>query len=104
MAGDQIDVLHGLLLALVGVWLGGAAGQVLTVGFFAVGNTDTPTRVGVVGFTLAIPLKIICYRWGGILGLALAASIYTVGTAVAHGVLLRRDLRARVELQPGAVP
>lgn len=100
---DQIDILHGLLLALLGVWLGGAAGQVLTVGFFAVGNTDTPTRVGVVGFTLAIPLKIVCYRWGGILGLALAASLYTMGTAAAHYVLLRRDLRARVALAPSPV-
>jgi peptidoglycan biosynthesis protein MviN/MurJ (putative lipid II flippase) len=95
MTPGEIDVLHALLIGLGGVWLGGAAGQVLTVGFFAIGDTETPTRVGVAGFTIGIPIKVLFYRWWGIQGLAVAASLYTVGTAVAHLACLRRALRRR---------
>lgn len=89
---SQVDLLHALLMLLVGVWFGGAAGQVFTVAFYAFGNTVTPTRTGVVGFTLAIPLKIVAYWLGGILGLAVATSLYTMGTALVHHLLLRRDV------------
>lgn len=91
----QVDTLHALLIGLGGVWLGGAAGQVLTTGFFAAGNTETPTRIGIIGFTVAIPLKIVCFRWWGIYGLAIATSAYTVGTACAHYVYLHRTLSER---------
>lgn len=98
----EIALLHVILVALGGVWLGGAAGQVSTVGFFALGDTRTPTAVGVVGFTLAIPLKIVFYWWWGVVGLAVATSIYTGGNAVAHQLLLRRGIARRAAL--GAVP
>lgn len=99
----QIDLLHALLVLLAGVWFGGAAGQVFTVAFYAFGNTVTPTRTGVVAFTLAIPLKIAGYWLGGILGLAVATSVYTLGTAVAHHFYLRRDL-GRVSIAAEAAP
>jgi len=89
----QVALLHVVLVALGGVWLGGAAGQVSTVSFFALGNTRTPTAVGVVGFTLAIPLKIVFFWWWGVVGLAAATSLYTFGNACAHQVLLLRLLR-----------
>jgi peptidoglycan biosynthesis protein MviN/MurJ (putative lipid II flippase) len=91
----QIVLLHVILVALGGVWLGGAAGQVSTVSFFALGDTRTPTAVGVVGFTLAIPLKIVFYWWWGVVGLAIATSIYTAGNACAHQLLLHRAIGRR---------
>ncbi len=97
---DQIALLHALLVLLIGVWLGGAAGQIFTVAFYAFGNTATPTRVGVVAFTLAIPLKIAAYWLGGILGLAIATSVYTLGAAAAHVVLLRSHVRQRRAATP----
>jgi putative peptidoglycan lipid II flippase len=89
----EVDLLYVLLLSLLGVWLGGATGQLLTTAFFAVGDTRTPTQVGVVGFTVAIPLKFGSYRFGGIEGLAIASSVYTIGTAVGHLVFLERAMR-----------
>ena len=102
----EIVLLHTILVALGGVWLGGAAGQVLTVGFFALGDTRTPTTVGVIGFTIGIPLKILCYWWWGVVGLAIATSAYTACNAVAHHTLLRRGLGRRVALAaaPGPAP
>ena len=97
LEAPQIALLHVILIALGGVWLGGAAGQVSTVSFFALGNTRTPTLVGVVGFTLAIPVKIVFYWWWGVVGLAVATSIYTVGNACAHQILLHRAVRREIE-------
>lgn len=92
---SEIALLHLILVALGGVWLGGAAGQVSTVSFFALGDTRTPTAVGVVGFTVAIPIKIVFYWWWGVVGLAVATSIYTAGNACAHQILLRRAIARR---------
>lgn len=92
---DEISRLHAVLMALAGVWLGGLAGQLLTVGFFAVGETRTPTLVGVIGFTLAIPVKILGFIGWGVVGLAAASSAGSLGNAITHRLLLSRHLRRR---------
>jgi putative peptidoglycan lipid II flippase len=89
----RIEELWWILLLLSGVWIGGAAGQVLATSFYASGDTRTPTRIGVIGFTVAIGLKLLAFRYFGLLGLAVAASLYYLGNTVALLVTLRRDLR-----------
>jgi peptidoglycan biosynthesis protein MviN/MurJ (putative lipid II flippase) len=93
----RIAELWWILLLLSGVWVGGAAGQVLATSFYASGDTRTPTRIGVIGFTVAIGLKLLAFWYFGLLGLAVAASLYYLGNTVALLLTLRRDLRrARV--------
>ena len=89
----RIQELWWILVLLSGVWVGGAAGQVLSTSFYASGDTRTPTRIGVIGFTIAIVLKLIAFWYFGILGLAVAASLYYLGNTVALLLTLRRDLR-----------
>jgi putative peptidoglycan lipid II flippase len=89
----RIDELWWILVLLTGVWVGGAAGQVLSTSFYASGDTRTPTRIGVVGFSIAIVLKLVAFWYFGILGLAVAASLYYLGNTVALLLTLRRDLR-----------
>lgn len=90
---SRIHELWWILVLLTGVWVGGAAGQVLSTSFYASGDTRTPTRIGVVGFTVAIGLKLIAFWYFGIAGLAVAASLYYLGNTVALLLTLRRDLR-----------
>jgi putative peptidoglycan lipid II flippase len=92
-APDRIEHLWWLLLLLSGVWIGGALGQLLSSSFYAQGDTRTPTRVGVFGFTLAIGLKLFAFRRGGIEGLALAASAYYAFNAVVLLICLSRRTR-----------
>jgi putative peptidoglycan lipid II flippase len=89
----RIEELWWILVLLSGVWVGGAAGQVLATSFYASGDTRTPTRIGVIGFTIAIGLKLLAFWYFGILGLAVAASLYYLGNTVALLLTLRRDLR-----------
>jgi putative peptidoglycan lipid II flippase len=90
---DSAHYMYWLLIALTGTWIAGAVGQMLTVGFFAYGNTSTPTRVGVFGFSVGIVLKIAAFKAWGVMGLALAGSVYYILTSCLHTVFLARDLR-----------
>lgn len=85
-----------LFLALSGVWVCGAIGQVTSGGFYAMGDTRTPTRVAVVSFTVAIVLKVLAFvRWGlwGVAGVTSAH--YVANAAIIGGLLSRRIARAR---------
>ena len=97
---DRVAHLWWLLLLLSGVWVGGPLGQILSTSFYVQGDTRTPTRVGIVGFTLAIGLKLFAFRRYGIEGLALAASAYYMLNATALLILLR----CRTRRVPGSMP
>jgi putative peptidoglycan lipid II flippase len=97
---DQVDHLWWLLLLLSGVWIGGTVGQILSTSFYAQGDTRTPARVGVVGFTLAVLLKLLAFRQYGIEGLALAASAYYLLNATVLLALLRRRMRRATDGTP----
>jgi len=46
------------------------------------GDTRTPARIAIVGFTVAILLKVAGFRLAGVAGVAIAASLYYVGNLV----------------------
>jgi putative peptidoglycan lipid II flippase len=90
---EQVHLLWVLLLALGGVWVGGVAGQIIAVSFYAQGDTRTPITIGAIAFTLAIPLKLGAFYVFGLLGLAAAASLYYLGSAGTQWLALERRLR-----------
>lgn len=88
---DEIRRLHQLLLLLGGVLVGGSAGQILTTACYAKGDTRTPVRIGVIGFTLAVVLKVPAFFLWGIGAVAAVASLqYLVSAAVLYPLLDRR--------------
>lgn len=99
----QIVMLWWLLLALAGTWLGGAAGQILASSFYAMGNTVTPTRIGVVGFTIGIALKLIGFSIFGLYGVAIGATLYYLLNAVLLLVFLNREVSRQARQPSGEV-
>jgi putative peptidoglycan lipid II flippase len=100
---DRIQRLWWLLLALAGVWIGSALGQVASTSFYAKGDTRTPMRIGIVGFSIAILLKLVCFFRFGIFGLAIAASLYYMLNAIVLSAALQRSVRrASTERSAGA--
>jgi len=81
ITGANVDLLWFLLLALGGMLVGAALGQVTTAAFYAAGDTRTPTRIAMLTFTLAIPLKVVLFWRFGLVALALATSLYALTTA-----------------------
>jgi putative peptidoglycan lipid II flippase len=92
---DTIRLLWLTLIAMGGFLVGGAIGQISAAAFYATGDTTTPTKVGVLGFTLGSALKIIGLVKFGLVGMAVAASLHQCFNAfVLHALLRRRQHQA----------
>lgn len=76
IAPDAIHLLWIVMIALGGVLIGGAMGQIVSPAFYAKGDTSTPTKVGVLGFAFGVTMEFIGFAWLGVLGIALALSVY----------------------------
>ncbi len=92
-AGDS-DVVSVLLIGQLGVLLGGALGVILANAFYALGDTRTPTMIGIFGFTIGIALKLVLFQEWGVLGIAVAASAYTLFNVIVEFFFLRRSIFA----------
>ncbi|NJB68939.1 putative peptidoglycan lipid II flippase [Desulfobaculum xiamenense] len=91
---DDTLRLWVLLMALGGVWLGGAAGQILANCFYARGDSTTPTRIGVFGFTIGLGAKVAGFLIAGVTGIAIGTSLYYLLNAALLAWFLRRTLHA----------
>jgi putative peptidoglycan lipid II flippase len=75
---ENVQTLFAIMAGLFGVYIGGALGQVTSVAFYAMGDTRTPTRIGIITFTFYIPLKVGAFFYAGLLGLAIATSSFVI--------------------------
>ena len=74
ITAENVRMLWWIMLALIGLLIGGTAGQVTAVAFYAMGDTKTPTMLFVWTFTIYIPIKVLVFLHYGLLGLAIATS------------------------------
>lgn len=92
LPGQDLRTLWLLLVALGGVLVAGGTGQVLSSAYYATGDTRTPTRVGMVGFTIGIGLKVLGLSTMGLVGIALGTSAYYILIAVAMHLSMMKSL------------
>jgi putative peptidoglycan lipid II flippase len=76
ITSENVHTLWWILLALSGVMIGGACGQVISGAFYAIGDTRTPTLLFIVSYTVYLPIKIVVFLKYGLMGLALATSAH----------------------------
>jgi putative peptidoglycan lipid II flippase len=72
----NVRTLWLIMLGLGGMFMGGAMGSVTTSSFYARGDTRLPTRLGMITYTIYIPIKIFAYSLGGVLALAISVSAF----------------------------
>jgi putative peptidoglycan lipid II flippase len=96
---QNVLLLQAILIALGGVYVGGALGQILTTAFYAKADTVTPTKIGIVAYSLGMALKIAGFILFGLLGIAGATSLYYLLAASALYLSLAGKLRT-VETRP----
>jgi putative peptidoglycan lipid II flippase len=89
----NVTTLWLLMVALGGVVFGGLTGQIFTTAFYAKGNTVMPTRVGVIGFTLGVIIKVLAFSQWGVIGLAAGTSIYYILNAITLYILIEGQLK-----------
>lgn len=80
-----------ILLAASGLFILGASSSLLAGAFYARGDTRTPTLIGSASFTVSIGIKILMFKYMGIIGLSLAVSFQYVLSALLMVIWLQRQ-------------
>ena len=75
---QDMERLWWIMVWLGGAFLGSSMGQISSSSLYASGDTTTPTRLGIVTYTLYIPAKIALFYAYGIAGLAVATGLFFV--------------------------
>jgi peptidoglycan biosynthesis protein MviN/MurJ (putative lipid II flippase) len=78
ITAGNVRTLWWIMIALLGVMVGGTVGQVTSVAFYAMGDTKTPTNLFILTFTIYIPIKVLVFMRYGLIGLAVATSVHLV--------------------------
>lgn len=76
VSASNVTELWWIMIWLGGMFFGAAAGQISSSSFYACGDTVTPTRMSVLTYTASIPGKMTAFYCWGVVGLAIATSIY----------------------------
>lgn len=88
---DNVHLLWLIMIALVGVFIAGAMGAVTSKTFYAMGDTRTPTRLGIWTYTLCLPLKILAFHYYGLIGLSVSISVFVFVNVVLQILMLEND-------------
>ena len=89
---EQVWTLAFLLLGFLHV---AASGTLLVAVFYALGDSRTPMKIGLMGFLASIVLKAIGFYLLDLEGLAMAISAYYIGNFVVTNIILVKDIDAR---------
>lgn len=86
--------LWWICLCLLGFLFVAASGTAIVSVYYALGDTLTPAKIGLVGFLLGVIAKSAGFWLAGLQGLALATSLYYLGNLAALAAGAERRLRA----------
>ncbi len=99
ITAQNVHMLWWILLALSGLLVGGAAGQVISGAFYAMGDTRTPTMLFIGTYTVYVPIKIIVFLRYGMTGLAASTSLHLIVNSLLQ--LLVLELSRLPSQEPG---
>jgi putative peptidoglycan lipid II flippase len=90
ITAENVHQLWWILVALSGVLIGGASGQVISGAFYAMGDTRTPTMLFIITFTIYIPLKILVFLRYGMIGIAVVTSVHLIINGLLQLIVLEQ--------------
>jgi len=90
ITADNVHLLWLMMVALLGVLVGGTLGQVTSVAFYAMGDTKTPTNLFIWTFTIYIPIKVFAFLHYRLIGLAIAISAHLIVNFLLQLIVLER--------------
>jgi peptidoglycan biosynthesis protein MviN/MurJ (putative lipid II flippase) len=88
---NNVSLLWLVMISLSGYFIGGLGGQITTSAYYARGDTRTPTILGIIFFIVFIPIKITSFYLWGVMGIAIATSIYYLTSLSAQIFYLQRN-------------
>ncbi|MFN3190718.1 MAG: murein biosynthesis integral membrane protein MurJ [Aureliella sp.] len=93
---EDAATLAQLVVLMMGLFLGASIAEIVSRGFYVLGDTRTPTVIGVICLALCLVIRYYLFRWGGVEGLAIGISIYFVVTAAVLTFALRRRINVPI--------
>jgi putative peptidoglycan lipid II flippase len=103
VTAEDVHLLWLVMIALGGLLIGGALGQMTSLAFYAKGDTRTPTRLGVWTYTLYVPVKIFAFLRFGLVGVAASISLFVLANFVLQFIQLEQAQLTRVDKTNGYV-
>lgn len=77
----KITTVINVMLASIGILAGSLLSQILVSTFFSLGDSKTPMKISLITFSCSVPAKIIAFEQYGVIGLAIATSLYYMADA-----------------------
>ncbi len=87
---DDARSVGRLIMTLMGMFVGASAAELVSRGFYVLGDTRTPTVIGASCLIVGLFIKYALFQVIGIWGIALGVSLYFVCTAVILYVALKQ--------------
>jgi len=91
LSAESLSKLLHVLVYMAGLLPCMALANALINGYYAKGDTRTPTKVGVCAYTLGMGVKVAGYYAGGIMGMAIAVSVYAVMYCMVLHIILEKQ-------------
>lgn len=95
VTAQNVEGLWRLMAGLGGVLIAGALGQITSTAYYAAGDTRTPTRLSIITFTCYVPLKVLAFVRFGLIGVAVATSLFAIVNLLLQMAFMDRALRPR---------
>jgi peptidoglycan biosynthesis protein MviN/MurJ (putative lipid II flippase) len=85
------------MVGLAGVLIAGSVGQITSTAFYSFGDTRTPTRLGILTYTIYVPAKVLAFFSFGLMGVAVATSLFVLVNVLLQMAFLGPAIRSRAE-------
>lgn len=97
VTAENVSRLWLIMVALGGYFIAGAMGHISSRAFYAMGDTRTPTKLGLWTYTLFLPVKVLMFFRYGLLGLAVTSSGFVLANLLLQSLFLERLLSQRID-------
>lgn len=94
---NNMDRIYLAAILMCGILIGGALGSVSSSAFYSLMDTKTPTLIGILSYTVFIPLKFLAYKSWGPLGLIGVMSLFVLLNFMIQHFLIYKLLKKEIE-------
>lgn len=93
---EDSRIVGWLVSAFMGLFVGASTAELFSRGFYVLGDTRTPTLIGVLCLAGGLMLRFILFKFVGVWGIATGVSIYFLFTSAILAVVLARRVGTRM--------
>jgi putative peptidoglycan lipid II flippase len=97
VTAENVESLWRIMVGLAGVLIAGSVGQITSTAFYSFGDTRTPTRLGILTYTIYVPAKVLAFFSFGLMGVAVATSLFVLVNVLLQMAFLGPAIRSRAE-------